>query len=94
MYLKSSFFIENLCNSYILVDKLLKTIFISITANNQKIGWGFGIAFGLSGMIIKQLHLSGIELIPRDRPPVERAFFEYKRSFFTNRPDPEGNPNI
>ncbi|XP_041358423.1 NADH dehydrogenase [ubiquinone] 1 alpha subcomplex subunit 11-like [Gigantopelta aegis] len=63
-------------------------------ANSQKVGWGLGIAFGLTGITIKLFRMSGMKFYPVENYRYERSFFDYRKSYFTDRPDPEGNPDI
>ncbi|KAK7100799.1 NADH dehydrogenase [ubiquinone] 1 alpha subcomplex subunit 11-like [Littorina saxatilis] len=61
---------------------------------SQKLGWGLGVTFGLLAFVIKALKSEGLVNIDMNTLRREKAFTEYQRSYFTTRPDPEGDRNL
>jgi len=67
---------------------------IGTAMKSQKIGWAYGIALGLFAAAAKGVITeTGWKLKPTTLRR-EVSFNEYKRSYFTTRPDNKGDPNL
>lgn len=61
---------------------------------SQKLGWGLGFTFALFAMILKAGKMEGFAVIDPYQFRRERTLGSFQRSYFTSRPDPEGDKNI
>lgn len=69
------------------------SVFGAATRSHAK-GWGMGIFIGLAALIWKAGKLEGWANIDGEEINRTKGFYVYKRAWFTERPDPEGNRGL
>ena len=65
-----------------------------ISVKSQKLGWGLGFFFALAAMTLKAGKIEGFATVGTHDLRREKALTEYRRSYFTSRPNPEGDQSL
>ncbi|XP_046544754.1 NADH dehydrogenase [ubiquinone] 1 alpha subcomplex subunit 11-like [Haliotis rubra] len=56
---------------------------------SQKVGWGVGILIAVVGLTAKTVYMYDFSIFPR-KERRQKGFYDYRKSYFTERPNPEG----
>lgn len=64
-------------------------IFLFLSVQSQKVGWGVGILFAVIGLTAKTVYMYNFSILPQ-KERRQKGFYDYRKSYLTERPNPEG----